>query len=390
MSEITSFIEEIKSITQDYALKKRNSGEDFNIFSILQMERKEVKTHSKFISELINPKGRHGQGDLFLRKLLEVLGIDDFETDKAVIYLEYYIGKVEKYQGGRIDILIKNSSGQALLIENKIGASEGINQLERYSNAFLNQPVFYLTLFGEKSQYHERFKDYQSISYHYHIITWLTNCGKEVQDIPVLREAINQYLLLIKKLTHQNNNHIMKQDIIEQIIKDEDSFKAYLEVKKVGNLLYRTVLQKSTFPALDKITKQNDLELHIDQDAILNKNQKWMGFYFHSPELEKLGLCLGFGFDEPNKVRSLIYGFRFLKEIDNEKRTIYHNEIKKEFGQVFGKHKSNIRWLTYLEYKTFEHWDNEYILFKMKYGNFLEDISYKIEMMLKITRSNNA
>ena len=47
-------------------------GSDFNIFSILDMERDEVGTHSKFIYELINPYGRHYQktlfADLFLNK----------------------------------------------------------------------------------------------------------------------------------------------------------------------------------------------------------------------------------------------------------------------------------------------------------------------------------
>lgn len=50
---------------------KRKTGESFNIFSILNMERLEVRTHSAFIYELLNTKGSHFQGDLFLRVFIE-------------------------------------------------------------------------------------------------------------------------------------------------------------------------------------------------------------------------------------------------------------------------------------------------------------------------------
>ena len=46
-------------------------GENFNVFSILKMESKENETHSAFLGELLNPKGSHGFGSLFL-KLLSV------------------------------------------------------------------------------------------------------------------------------------------------------------------------------------------------------------------------------------------------------------------------------------------------------------------------------
>jgi hypothetical protein len=51
---------------------KASLGFHFNIFEILNLSTNEVRTHSAFISELLDQKGRHGQGDLFLRMFLSL------------------------------------------------------------------------------------------------------------------------------------------------------------------------------------------------------------------------------------------------------------------------------------------------------------------------------
>ena len=48
-------------------------GENFNIFSVLGIESKENKTHSAFLCELLNPKGSHMLGGIFLSNFLEML-----------------------------------------------------------------------------------------------------------------------------------------------------------------------------------------------------------------------------------------------------------------------------------------------------------------------------
>ena len=46
--------------------EKRKRGENFNIFSVMGLQTKEVRLHSAFLAELLNPKGNHGLGDKFL------------------------------------------------------------------------------------------------------------------------------------------------------------------------------------------------------------------------------------------------------------------------------------------------------------------------------------
>ena len=54
-------------LTQIYAIINKHegilklSGENYNIFRILQMGSSEVRLHSAFIADLLNPKGNHGQ-----------------------------------------------------------------------------------------------------------------------------------------------------------------------------------------------------------------------------------------------------------------------------------------------------------------------------------------
>ena len=70
MNETTANIERMlkgaKVIWNQQEEIKRLKGEHFNIFSVLNMETRENATHSAFLGELLNPKGSHLFGSLFL------------------------------------------------------------------------------------------------------------------------------------------------------------------------------------------------------------------------------------------------------------------------------------------------------------------------------------
>lgn len=71
MRNITSLFKHLSNINRAYEIVKKSSNEDFNIFSILRMETDEVNTHSRFIAELLNPKGIHFQGEVFLELFIK-------------------------------------------------------------------------------------------------------------------------------------------------------------------------------------------------------------------------------------------------------------------------------------------------------------------------------
>jgi hypothetical protein len=85
--------------------------------------------HSKIIGKLLDPKERHGYGDLFLAKFFEIV-LDDpsfspENNDRWRITIE---------KEGRYDIRIRNQNGSKIvIIENKSnGAEDQKNQLYRY------------------------------------------------------------------------------------------------------------------------------------------------------------------------------------------------------------------------------------------------------------------
>jgi len=200
-------------------------GEHFNLFSVLNVETRENKTHSAFLAELLDPKGCHLQGSIFLELFLQVVSRDLEENDEKPSLLgkfikngdskltkEFGIGKrddLEK-EGGRVDIYIEKGMN-TLCIENKIYAQDQHTQIERYCNYNKeNNMVLYLTLHGQDASDEskgclESGVDYYNLSYKDHIIQWLELCLKEVPNLTSVRESINQYILLIKKLTHNLN-----------------------------------------------------------------------------------------------------------------------------------------------------------------------------------------
>ncbi len=115
-----------------------------------------------------------------------------------------------------------------LCIENKIYAGDQEDQIERYCNfESKNNTVLYLTLKGKDPHKDSRGDlksgvHFHNISYREHIIEWLELCLKEVPNLTSVREAINQYILLIKKLTHMLNREQNRelQDIMAKNLEE--------------------------------------------------------------------------------------------------------------------------------------------------------------------------
>lgn len=191
-------IESISEIAKKYEQLSQNRGDNFNIFNVINVTTDEVRLHSKFLAELLNPKGSHGQEDIFLQLFIRKFDIK-IDTATASVEVEKYIGKRTITTGGSIDIYIYDNLGDSITIENKIYAPDQENQLLRYYN-YCDKNLLYLTLFGdepsEKSIVAEGIKlktedDFKLISYETDIVEWLTACRKEAVELPLLREGIS-------------------------------------------------------------------------------------------------------------------------------------------------------------------------------------------------------
>ena len=228
--DIQQFFQEVASICaleQAQQEERNRKGENYNLFSILSIERYELK-HSALIANLLDPKGSHGCGDAFLRAFFEIAlkgTAYPFESSSPDSCTEHYTGPIAGDTGGRIDILVK-SSQYGLIIENKIYAGDQDKQLIRYDN--YGKEIFgadgyllvYLTLFGSEASEGSITSDdsqkanYLCLSYAKDILSWLKECIQQADNKPLIRESLNQYIQTIKQLTYQD----MNQKNIEKII----------------------------------------------------------------------------------------------------------------------------------------------------------------------------
>lgn len=227
LSNIKSTINQLRLIYEKHEELKIQTGDKFNIFSILNMERLEVRAHSAFLYELLNPSGSHYQGYEYLKIFTEeVLQIRDFSYNNIIVDRER-----DTKEFGRIDFVIENNE-VIIIIEMKIDAGDQRDQLKRYSEygkrTGKQYKVYYLTLFGtDASEYSTGSEDenveYTRISFASDILHWLHYCIR-VGNTPFLtsiREILRQYSRLIMKLTNQVDGGLAV-DIKDFLLKDNN------------------------------------------------------------------------------------------------------------------------------------------------------------------------
>jgi hypothetical protein len=109
----------------------------FNIFRILKLSRREVRAHTPMLGDLLDPQGIHSQGSLFLDAFLSIAAKQNLKLPGGSAPGASWKVRTEEYCGeyGIIDIIVRcKRLGYLLVIENKIDAQEGNNQLKRYHN----------------------------------------------------------------------------------------------------------------------------------------------------------------------------------------------------------------------------------------------------------------
>lgn len=205
------------------------TGENFNVFSFLNMEEKE-KTHSDIIAGLLNPRGAHNQGTLFLELFLEQLKltIDVSNEHTFKVRTEEPFSSPDIKEEGRLDIVIENDYAY-IVIENKIGTRDAVGQLQKYCNHIAGmkskkiRKLFYLTPKDKEDDPPQdppsppEGVDFKQLSYCKDIATWLDKCITEVSGFPRIRDTLHQYRMTVRKLTGQlppEVEDILNEDVL--------------------------------------------------------------------------------------------------------------------------------------------------------------------------------
>ncbi|QHC95673.1 hypothetical protein PspR84_13815 [Pseudomonas sp. R84] len=257
---------------------------DFNLFSVLRSASDEVRLHSRYLAFLLDPKATHNKGTALLNLLLKRLGIQNFDSENAIVEVEYQ----------NIDILVRNQSKQAVIIENKIYAGDQDEQLWRYHQRMQAEGygeiwTTYLTLDGsEPSEQSRKSLPVVLLSYEAEIIAWLKDCIPLVAREPGVRESVFQYIELLQKLTSSDQGEIYMSKLKEQILLGENlfviadinhAFKSVLVDLQLDIWERMTAYQGSHYPQLGKPENSATKEA-ISAYYKKAKNSKYIGLTF--------------------------------------------------------------------------------------------------------------
>ena len=315
----------------------------FNIFSTLRGERDEVNLHSRFLHALLNyqrsPDAPRQNLESFLRRIVK--NNKDFAQSGI---------KVER-ERDNIDILITNDVRQAVVIENKIGAEDQSQQLQRYHDGlrergFNDISLLYLTLDGyDPSEDSVGNLDYQNISYRDDLPPWLEGCQKRAYDEPALRESIGQYLQLIRKLTGTDFSEAYMKDL-EKLCLEGNNLTLIPDLNEAV-IRVRILLLKKLYGEIDSVLTELISKEPADKDKEREFSEETMGRYVRSTKGSMYyGLFYPFGSGDAQIGvefgSDIAFGVHYAKEKDEAK----YSRIKEALKDVNGG-KSNKSWPWY-------------------------------------------
>lgn len=304
--QFRNLLDQVNAITARYKKINELTGENFNVFRILKLESSEVRMHSAFIAELLNPNGSHGQKDVFLELFIKAFCFKErlIDTESCKVKVEDNIGAINKArtEGGRIDITITDKYHHQIIIENKIYAGDQDYQLARYYNYSNEADLIYLTLDGKLPDDNSKREledgvHFKCYSYKNDILDWLELCRKEVAIYPIVREAISHYINLIKYLTNQTINQTMQEELSDLLkINLEASFAIYDNIDKAC---------EKVSVDFGKLIINECESIGLMCEYTVDLETRYSGIWVWRPEWKYLNI--GFGFQ--NYDRDLIYGF---------------------------------------------------------------------------------
>lgn len=379
-NEIQNLLNQVSIITRKNTEIMEANGGRFNMFGVLGVDHYE-NTHSSIIKEFLNPHGSHGLKSQFLNLFIEQLSnqfshLNGFKlrfiTENAHAYTEYYT------ENGRIDILIEDMNGHAIIIENKIYALDQQKQLKRYNEFALhkykkdNYIILYLTIDGvEASEDSGKDVNYIQISYSDFIIDWLEKCVLYASRFSLVRETIIQYINHLKKLTNQDMNVQNSNEIVSLLSSSNQNIEAAITINEnfdaLCDVIINDIIEQKLKPQMEDFAIKNDLCLF----KILG-NAKMINIVFEKSSWKKCRMLI-------NTEGINIYGFSY-KDPDIK----IDNSVVEILNKKYPKGNTSHWWPIYIrmnEYKyiNLDLWRNE-----IKTGLFGECLIKLFTDLLKV------
>ncbi len=371
-------MKEIKNLLNKVAIiNKKNeeildaTGGRFNVFKICGVNHYE-NAHSAIVAEFLNPNGTHGLKSKFLEYFIETLGenfsVKNFNPSDAKVFTEY------STEDGRMDIFIEDNQNKAIIIENKIYASDQPKQLkryERYAEKYQKDyQILYLTLYGHSaSEQSSEGVDYLQVSYEEDIINWLEKCVSIAARHPMVRETIIQYINHLKQLTNQDMDTKNKEEIVEVLSKVEN-LKAAKVINQNYSAVFETLAKDHFNPKMKEFAKEKGLKFHYQKSEEL-----YIRFWLANPNWQER-YWIQFTFEWKGYYYGLCNNPKSYK-ISDENRGILRENLKERGVSE----RKETDWWVFAAYCTdldIDVWENDIV----KSDRFFNKCKEKIEVLL--------
>jgi len=211
---------ELAEIQQRRIDKRRATG--FNVFHLIEPDENKL---SDILANLLDPKGDHGQADLFLRLLFKQLGLGSELTKNATVQREAPTHGILKYRR-RMDVFVEAKA--LLVIENKLDSLEQRDQVKDYLE-HLRQccrgreiRLIYLTPDGRppESLQPSVIEQEQSIgklhcwAYQNQLRIWLESCRRDCEAQKIC-DFLSDFIAYIESALKRESEDILEEEADE-------------------------------------------------------------------------------------------------------------------------------------------------------------------------------
>lgn len=327
-------IDQAAAIVEEYNSKREKLGLDYNVFTLMDIERRELETHEYMIYSILNyPTLR----ERFIESFLFNMALPkSFVREQWTVDREYDIGKY-----GRLDLFFKpiGHSKKCVVVELKIDAWDQERQIKRYEDyvrkhGYEAYRIIYLTLDGrdpEEQSYdgmeHPRWLVRKSFGED--VVGWLENCIEICQSNNVDAGFIQQYKILLEKLTREEK---MENDVVK-LIKSSRELRACLQIEQAlheikGQILFE--FMDAIYHAMKKERCKAIEEYYECAVDYYKERGSYPQFWF---KITSLGLQ---NYQVTLVFRIVIDGtLQFcINYLDEQNEIINKNELKKKHKQI--------------------------------------------------------
>ena len=332
---------ELEALAKARAHYSPQLAPDFSVFDYVDTSELGL---SRILGDLLNPGGKHGQKDLFLRCFIErcLPNLDDngwqeFKDNlsKTKIKLEERTWAIHSYR--RMDIYLSQSAKFGICIENKPYAIDQKQQLADYAMELETRRLqkFHLVYLNEKGVPHQDSLDEtkkkemeanKQISYvkYTELAKCLEYCVENIPNTDV-SNFIRKLILFINKQFNGVNN-MNEQQTIQDLIMKEANIKAAISISAQWEEKKKQLMEK-LFNDL-KRRAANTYNIEVTFNKSLTGGRLYEGFYFTRANNKEYSVKLEFydyGFNKP------ALGVYFSNPVKNPSENINFENIRKRF-----------------------------------------------------------